>query len=196
MSSSRLHVALLVVLAVSAVSCGLGGESAPLNFYLLGGLVAPEGGAAPSATRSVGLLPTQLAAYLNREEIVVRTGPNTLALSDFDRWTTALSEDVAEVLSRNLTYLGVGRVDRVMDAGPTAFDRRVLVEIMRFDGTLGGEVVLEARYTIVAGDQWQVLAGAVRTYRESAADGSYGAYVDAMGRLLLALCRDIAGALG
>jgi hypothetical protein len=175
------------------VSCGIGGESAPVSYYLLGGLVAPEGSA---ATRTVGLLPPQVAPYLSREEIVTRAGPNSVTLADFDRWATPLPEGIAEMVAANLTFLGAGRVDRVMDAGPSEFDRRVLVEILRLDGSLGGEVVLAARYTIVAGDHWQVLAEGVRSWKETASGDSYAAYVDAMGRLLLTMCREIVGVLG
>ena len=65
------------------------------------------------------------------------------------------------------------------------------VEILRFDGPLGGPVILNARWRLIDGEGKEVTLKAV-ALSEPVTDASYAALVAAHGRLLTAMSRDIA----
>jgi uncharacterized lipoprotein YmbA len=66
-----------------------------------------------------------------------------------------------------------------------------MVEILRFDGTTGGEVVLAARWSLAAADGRELMLHKAR-YSAPIGAPNYEATVTAMGHTLAALSRDIA----
>ena len=76
----------------------------------------------------------------------------------------------------------------------TAIDYQVIVEVTRFDGSVGGEVVLAARWSIAGADGKELI---MRQSRLTAPAGGqeYEAIVTAMGRTLEALSREITAIL-
>jgi uncharacterized lipoprotein YmbA len=84
---------------------------------------------------AVGVGPLNLPAYLDRPHIVTRATEHRLELSDFNRW--------AEPLPRRIPVV------------PIEF--KVEINVARFDGRLGGEVVLVARW-ILLGKEDQLIS--------------------------------------
>jgi uncharacterized lipoprotein YmbA len=74
-------------------------------------------------------------------------------------------------------------------------DYLVTVQVVRFDGQTGGEVLLEARWAIFKGDRKQLLQARRSSLVEPVATEDYEAMVAAMSRALGSLSREIAGAL-
>jgi uncharacterized lipoprotein YmbA len=144
---------------------------------------------------TIGVGPVTLPPYLDRPQIVTRASRTKLNLGEFDQWAAALQDGATRVLAENLSLLiPTDRV--VLHPWPrqTAIDYQVTVEVSQFDKTMGGEVVLAARWSLAAADGADLLLRKTR-YSTPAGGQDYEATVTAMSRTLEALSRDIATAL-
>ena len=178
------------------------GRSPVTRFYDLTavatGADAPSAFAGPgsSARRpSVGIRSVALPHVLDRPQIVTRTGANTVAFAEFDRWSAPLAERVAQVLAENLSVrLGSDRIVVYPWPPRTVVDHEVIVEVTRFDGVLGHACALETRWRIVnrAGPE-STISG--RSGLSEPAGADYASLVAAQSRLIDALANDIAAGI-
>jgi uncharacterized lipoprotein YmbA len=182
-----------VVLLGLALSSGCA-RSAPERFYVLTDV--PRAPVPPSepARGAVGVGPVSLPGYLDRIPIVTRRGAQ-LDVAELDRWGEPLSEGVPRTFAAYLSSLL--QTDRVVvfpwPAG-TAIERQVVVDVTRFDGVLGGDVLLEARWRVLGQDRKEI-ARRSSTVREATGESGYLALVSAMNRALGVLSREIADAV-
>ncbi len=133
---------------------GCAGSSAPARLYVL--TPAPEARAAPLGAAvpggpALGVGPVRLPGLLDRPQIVTRRGADEIDEAEFHRWGEPLADSVPRILAENLAALR--ETERVAlfawDPAP-AVQRQVVVDVMRFDGAMGGDVVLDARWRILA----------------------------------------------
>jgi uncharacterized protein len=171
--------------------------SAPPRFYLLSSLSTSETMAVPAAPQGpvIGVGPITLPKYLDRPQIVTRTGDNQLALGEFDRWAEPLQDNVARVLAENLARL-IPTDQVLLHAWPRSdtLDYQVTAEVLQFDGWLGGESKLLALWSILDGAElslWSQRAA----LNASVSGREYQALVMAMSQLLESFSRDLAGAI-
>ena len=184
-------VALLMVLG----GC-LGGGSPPSRFYLLSPIPAPEASAAAASGVAMGVGPVAVPEYLNRTQIVTRTGENQLELAEFDRWAEPLQKNLSRVLVLNLsTLLSTDRVALHPWNRSTPMDYQVIVDVARFEAGTDGAASLLARWSIVDGASREALLVRKSSFREPIADGGYQAAVASMSRAVATLSREIAGAI-
>jgi hypothetical protein len=144
---------------------------------------------------AIGLGPVSLPERLDRPQIVTWTGEHTLHLAEFDQWAAPLKDSVSRVLADNLAALVP--TDRVAVFPWTAdeqFEFEVRVEVSRFEGSLGKDCTLAARWLILRRADRQTLAG--RSSHAAPAGESYASLVAAQSRLLAALSRDLVAGLG
>lgn len=148
---------------------------------------------------TVAVGPLRLPDYLDRHQIVTRSGRNELHLAEFDRWAGSLDSDVVMVLLENLS--GLLPADRffvtkwtpvVESQLPSLYGVQLFVQ--RFEGTPGGLVVLKAQWGLVARDK-RFLLMRQADITEQVNGSGYDALVDAMSRALEKLSRDIAGGI-
>ena len=181
-------VASLVVLG----GC-LGGSSPPSRFYLLSPLPAPEAAAAAASGVAIGVGPVAIPEYLNRGQIVTRTGENQLELAEFDRWAEPLQKNLARVLVLNLsTLLSTDRVALHPWNRSTLMDYQVIVDVGRFEAGPDGAASLLARWSIVDGASREALLVRKSSFTEPIASGGYEATIASMSRALEALSRELA----
>ena len=177
---------------------GCVGSSAPARYYVL--TPRPEAAGDPPGTRgpcglALGVGPVQLPDLLDRAEIVTRRLADEIDRAEFDRWAEPLADSVPRVLAEDLSALVKTERIAIFPWDPEQAVRyQIVVDVLRFDGTLGGEVVLDARWRILAGD------GAERAVRRSVltqptVGPGYEALVAAMSRALEAFSREIAATL-
>jgi uncharacterized lipoprotein YmbA len=171
--------------------------STPLRFYLLNSPVTSETMAAAAAPQGpvIGVGPITMPKYLDRLQIVTRTGDNQLALSEFDRWAEPLQDNVARVLAENLARL-IPTDQVLLQAWPrsAALDYQVTVEVLQFDGWLGGESKLVAFWSILDGAELSLWSQ--RAALHAPVSGrEYEALVVAMSRLIESFSHDLAGAI-
>ena len=140
----------LIVLALGALlAVQFGCTSSPSSrFYVLSSTAATT----PEAKRSgdegclsIGIGPIKIPDYLERPQIVTRTGPNEITLGEFDRWGGPLKDNFIRVLANDLSNLLCIKTIAIFPwrAG-VPIDYRVEIEVLRLDGSLGGNVLLGA----------------------------------------------------
>jgi hypothetical protein len=189
-------VAVFAIAALLALA-GCGGN-APTRYYFLSSL--PEAGGARSASTpergvAVGVGPVRLPDYLNRPQIVTRTGPNEFQVAEFNQWGGPLEAEFSRVLAENISVLlPADRVAVFPWSMPYLAHYRVQVTVVRFEADPSGQVGLVARWSIV-GKDGKLLQSVQSSLREAAGRQDYEAIVAAMSRALGALSREIAAAL-
>ena len=190
-SRAWMRSALLAGLVLALAACG--GKAPTFKYYVLAPVSDPAAPAASTGRVSVGIGPVRLPGYLDRPQIVTRRGADELAFGDLDRWGEALADGVPRTVADSIgALLPSARVALFPWAGPVQY--QVLIDVNRFDGPLGGDLVLDARWRIVGPDRKDV-ADRRFTVREPVGEATYGAQVAAMSKALGALSREIAAAL-
>ena len=188
---NRYLMSLFLFLALLVAGCASTPEA---RFYSLG---APGNGAVTGDDGpSLAIGPVDLPQYLDRPQMVSRAGDNRLLVDEFNRWGGALDQEItavlAEVLSRRL---GTQRIYSYPSRIAPEVDYRVPLEIRRFDGELGGDVVLEAAWSLVDDRTGAVLRTRRVDYREQTTGSDYAAYVAALQRTLERLADELAAEL-
>jgi len=145
---------------------------------------------------AVGVGPLNLPAYLDRPHIVTRATEHRLQLSEFNRWAEPLKESMLRVIAVNLSNeLETTRVFALPRRRPVVpIEFKVEINVARFDGRLGGEVVLVARW-ILLGKEDQLISTKVSILREQSVGGDYAALIKAQNRTLHKLSNEIAEAI-
>ncbi len=187
----RVAVALAIaVVGTLVTACTL--RAAPPKTYLLSPASPAPAAAGAGRGPVVGVGPVTVPAYLDRPSIVVRAGGDEVRLSSENHWAEPLKDGVARVVAENLALMVPTDAVAVFPwRSPWTVRYRVIVEILRFDGPLGGPVMLNARWRLLDGDGKELVLRAV-TLSEPAADATYGGLVASQSRLLAAVSRDIA----
>ena len=182
---------------LGALLCAMGGcvDSPTTRLYLLTPTTIGVRTVAEERTLSISIGPVDLPAFLDRPEIVTRLGLGEVERAEFNRWAEPLAESVPRVLASDLaSRLGTGRVAVLPWEGSARSQYQVVVNVARFDGVLGKEVVLDARWRLLARTGEELVVR--RSVLTEAPDGtSYQALVASMSRALGALSQEIASAL-
>lgn len=145
---------------------------------------------------AVGVGPLNLPAYLDRPHIVTRATEHRLELSEFNRWAEPLKDSMLRVIAVNLSnQLETTRVFALPRRRPVVpIEFKVEINVARFDGTLGGEVMLVARW-ILLGREDQLISTKVSIIREQSGGGGYDALIKAQNRTLHKLSNEIVEAI-
>lgn len=135
--------------------------------------------------------------YLDRPEIVTRTAGQGLTIHEYAHWSGNLREEMARVLTDNLTRRLAGhRVLAVPFSATVVPDYRVELEIEHFERHADGRVRLGARWWLSGADN-RVLDTPAATLEATPTDESFGAMTTAMnhlcGQLADAMAHDLLG---
>jgi uncharacterized lipoprotein YmbA len=195
------RIVLLGSLPILIAGC-LFGSTPPSRFYTL----APQEAATPVvASTPVSVLvvgPIGIPAYLDRKQIVTRSGGNELILAEFNRWGRTLESEITGALiaqlQERLSPAGISAVSwESVPFLPVKVIYQVPVGISRFDGILGESVVLRCRWGVIAKREGKDIPSVDRelSITEKVDGGSYGAQVAAMQRALARLGKEIADSI-
>jgi uncharacterized lipoprotein YmbA len=151
-----------VVLAVALAAALAAGCSSvpPVQFYVVTPLAGP-GPTAQAPGPGVVVAAVRLPEYLERPELVTRSGDNQLALEELHHWGGNLAKDLTRVMAENLSLL-LGS-DAVVAAPHTLRvrpDYRVEVEVLRFERAGDAKVHLTARWRLQRGADGSPLSSA------------------------------------
>lgn len=139
---------------------------------------------------SMGIELAEFPDYLDRIQFVLRTGENRLEIVEQHRWAGSFQGQFLGVLTEDISGAGKGATVLPFpweeDFTPKL---RVSVALLRLDGSLGGEVVLKARWTLRSSKG--VVLRKTSMLKEMAG-GDYDSLVAAKSRLIAALAREIA----
>jgi uncharacterized lipoprotein YmbA len=189
-----LRVAVFTICLITIGGCG---HSPVTRFYALTPTPGSPAAATPASTLTpaVGVRAVDLPAELDRPQIVTRSGANSVQLAEFDRWSAPLRDIISRLLAENLAaQLPADRVAVYPWMPGDAIEQEVTVEIVRFEGRLGGPCVLEARWR-VAGASGRAGRVSGRTSATENAGTDYASVVAAQSRLVGRLSGDIAAAI-
>ncbi len=142
----------------------------------------------------VGVGPIRFPEYLQRLALVARVDENRVVYSDLDRWAEPLGGNFQRVLADDLDLLlRTRRLALFPWHQNDAPDRRISIDVQRFEQTPSGEVRLWARWTLRDGKRERLASGRFDQLRKSGSSGD--AVVAAMSELTGELARDIAVAV-
>ncbi|MEO8302920.1 MAG: PqiC family protein [Betaproteobacteria bacterium] len=185
----------LLVAAVSVVIAGCGSPPTP-RFYTLSTQASANTAATAMVDRPrIRVGPVSLPESVNRPQLVTRTGATEVTIAEQHRWAGPLKDEVPRTLASDLARLtGNPQVAADPFAAAASVDYRVTVDFQRFEGVLGGDVVLEAQWTVAAfnGD---IAAAGRSDVREPVGAVGYEALAAAYGRALSKVADAIAPAL-
>lgn len=190
-----------IVLRLGVLLAVLSGctASPPSRFYLLSSLDTTDPQIKPSAEErclSIGIGPIRIPDYLDRPQIVTRGASSEISLAEFDRWGEPMKENLIHVLAKNLSILLC--TDTIVFfpwRGGIPIDYRIEMEVLRLDGSFGGNVSLEAWWVIFNGNGKKMLFSKKSNITEAVSGQDYRSLVAAKGRALGHLSRDIAAAI-
>jgi uncharacterized lipoprotein YmbA len=187
---------MLFLTAVALTLAGCAGVADPTQYYVLSSTSAAPGDSTPTAVSSagVGVGPVLVPGYLNRMQIVTRNAADEVEISTYHRWAEPLQAGVAQVLANDLAmqigseriavFPWRGRIDQ-------ALDYQVVVVVLRFEGSPGRQVTLDARWRLVGKDGKELVLKRTTISEPVARDG-YQALVLGMNQVLGALAHEIA----
>jgi len=183
-------VVVSVVFAILGAGCS---STPPARFYTLSPTSTP---AAASSDLSVAVGPVAVPAAVDRPQIVVSLGPNSVWLDEFNRWAAPLQDDIARVVAENLVaMLGTPRVARASQTVSAGFSYRAVIGVESFESVPGEMARLDAVWTVIRSTDAATQTGRT-TVREQTTEKSYEALAAAHSRAVGKLSRDIADAVG
>ncbi len=140
---------------------------------------------------SVGVT-LKLPAYLERSQIVTRSGGNQLKLAESDRWGGNLRKNLTQVLVKNMTVLLDASHITVVPADSDALPALILeLELFGFERYSDGKVYLSSAWRIVD-DSGLMMASTTFESSRAVGNSSYKATVEVMSDLLGELSRVMA----
>lgn len=194
----RFRLAVVAVMLCLVITAGCA-STKPSRFFTLSALASSEtrteaGASTPGLAIGVG--PVKLPEHLDRPQIVTRSSRNELRLAEFDRWAGPLKDDFSRVLAENLSILlSTNRISLYPWRRSMPIDYQVVVDVTRFDGEIGGDARLDARWTVFGGRDKEVLSMHTSRISEPSGAQDYAALVAAQSRALGRLSREVAEAI-
>jgi uncharacterized lipoprotein YmbA len=199
MTAKRFILFLFIICGLPSVLTGCFGTSPDSRFYTLTPVENRNASLTTSPDAAVIVGPITIPDYLDRRQIVTRSGQNRIVLAEFDRWGGSLDGEIMRVLVASLADRLVSRRIAVFPwkFAPLAEARtvyRIPVSVARFDGTPGEKVVLNAAWEVfVKGDkQEESLFTTESVITEEIKGKGYEELVAAMGKAVEMLGKEMA----
>jgi len=191
----------LVIALVSGLVFGCTAAKSSTRFYVLSpmgegaGLVSE--GEGPGAL-SVEVMSVHLPQYLERPQIVTRSGENRLELAEYRQWGGNLRKNMTRVLAKNLALLlHTPRIAMSPYHPPDPPDFRVELEVMSFERGPDLRVRLSAQWRLSGGKDGRPLVTRISELASPAIEPGPGldSTIAAMSSLLGDLSRIIGQAI-
>jgi uncharacterized protein len=196
-NKSRAKILIQIVVALLALVVCLSacaGKSASSKFYVLSPL--PQSKLSGADGASIGVFPVSMPDYLDRPQVVTRVSENEIKLDEFSRWAEPLKENFYTVLVDNLsTLLSNEKIIKTSHNLGTPLTLHVGVEVLQFDGTLGGDVVLSVKWGLFGEGGKSLLIAKRSSFKEPTGAATYEALVAAQSRAVAAFSREVAEAI-
>ncbi len=199
MTAIRYLLILSIACGTLPALTGCFGSSQSSRFYTL--TPPGESGRAASAAleKAVAVGPVTIPEYLDRIQIVTRSAGNEILLAEFDRWGGSLDGEITRALVSSLSDRLNSRHFAVFPRGFTPFGEsgatyRIPVSVIRFDGTPGGKVILDATWGVFekSAAREESLFATESTITEDVKGKGYDALVAAMGKAVERLGNEMA----
>ncbi len=193
--NSKLNLILSLLMLLMLTACG--GRSAETSFYVLNSGATTPAMALNDPDAQANMPKVQLRAvdmpkYLDRSAIVTRESNGVrLQLASFDSWAESLDSGTKRVISEVLTPLFFEKEVLLLPLDDESMGPwQIFIQVQRFDGTIGQDVVLDARWTVRDYRDNILLSGAF--VDKVPAGLSYASLVQAQSDLLKKLAESMA----
>ena len=162
------------------------------TFYVL----SPEGALPDGGGMGIGVGPVTLAEYVDRQNIVIQSGPNKLELAESHLWAGDLDNSVSRVVATNLgRRVGTGNVRTYPWQRDSEIDYQVAMDIREFIAGSDGYAHIEASWRIYSLPGSKLVRSKTFVAKEPIESEDYEAVVAAQSRLLGKLSADIASGI-
>ena len=193
MMARSVYVAAIVAAALE-IGCLGSGTTRATRMYVLDPTVPATSGS--RSELAIGVGPTSLPERLDRPQILTRTGSQEVEIAEFEHWAEPLDKAFPRVLAENLANAtGSDRVSVYPWSRSVPIDVQVEVSVSRFETEADGSVTLAARWRLIGPGRREILPTRASSYSETPASDSTADRVDALGRALGRLSRDVADAI-
>lgn len=195
--SRLLQLTLASLLALLLGGCG---ARQPVTYFNLTP-IAPERqeakGGDTAEPLAIGVGPVTLPDSLSRSQIASRLDSQRLRYDDWHRWSSPLADDFAQVLQEDIAAQLPARTTVALFPWGGYFQptHRIVVKVSLFDGALGGEVVLKARWTLTDGAGKETIAARHAVITVKAGGEGYEELVTAQSQAVADLSREIVAVL-
>jgi len=168
----------------SGVVSNLGGT----RFYALSSLPPALN---PDATLRIGVGPLHIPRLLNRPQIVTRKNSNEINMAELHQWGGSYREELLQVMTDNLsTLLKTDHIEQYPWKFAFKPNYQVRIHIEKFDGQLGKNITLKARWYLLKNNKEQLSKLALI---DIAIQGkTYGDYIKAQSKALAVFSHQIA----
>lgn len=182
---------LIAGLLVLLTACG---SSPKTDFYRLNtDNVSVAQAANANKGPAVGVWRVKLPDFMDRSEIVTRDNQFKVKIADFSWWAGSLAQNMTLLITTELSQrLQSNQV--VVSPWPSyrKIDYQIRIRVERFDGELGGEVVLRGLWSILDGERTKELNSNVFEFKMNTVDLTYQEMVAAMSQLTVQLAAQLA----
>ena len=191
MTRLKHRFALLALIAVYAQVAGCGSSPA-VKYYALN----PQVTGGPAATDlAIKVGPAEFPASLDRNQIVTRLSDTQMAVNQYNVWSAPLRDQFLRVLGDDLgKALGTDRVVVYPNEAGYSLDYQLLLDVLQFDGKIGGDVTLRVRWTLAAPDG-RALESGLFSDSQASGDAGYDGLVAAHSLLVASLASSLASHL-
>jgi uncharacterized lipoprotein YmbA len=180
----------LKIIFAAAILSGCGNPTP--TFYVL----SAEGSLPSGGGTGIGVGPVTLAEYVDRQNLVVQTGPTKLELAESHLWAGDLDNSVARVVATNLgRRLGTGNVRTYPWKRDSEIDYQVAMDVREFLAGDDGYAHIEATWRIYSLPGSKLVGSKTFIAKEPIATEDFESVVAAQSRLLGRLSADIAAAI-
>jgi uncharacterized lipoprotein YmbA len=187
---------LAVMIAILMTGCA---AKPTYTFYTLSAMKAAD--PAPQATHrsdetTVSVNLVSFPSYLDRPQIVTRSTAHTLVIHEFRRWGGSLETDFLRVLGENLSILlDTRQIFLPRQNLPFTVDYRVVADVNRFEGNLGGQIVLDVNWMVITRENKERVMNRKSVIREAVGPHDYESLMSAKSQAIEKLSREIADAI-
>jgi uncharacterized lipoprotein YmbA len=187
----NMRLPLIIALACLLAACG---TSPPTHFFTLAPMT-PAGHSAVNPAFPIQVNAVHIPAVLDRNEMVRRTGFNTLSISDQDRWGAPFGEMARNVLAQDLAErLPQGSV--IFPQAPAPDNAaHLVVTIATFGEDASGHVRLVGSWSLMRGNPPTTIVQRDVSLTGKAAGSDAASQAAGMSDLLAKLADQISGEL-
>jgi uncharacterized lipoprotein YmbA len=174
----KTKIALISTLAIAGASCSpLAPRPDPSQYFLLTPMPASAVATMKSNRQlAIGLGPIDFPDYLRRAEVVTRSAPNQIVISDRERWAEPFDRNFERTLSYNLaSLLNTQRIEEYPWTRRSPIDYQIAINVQRFETDANGQSQLIARWIIKDGHSGGDLYASETIASTTVATGDTGA---------------------
>ncbi len=144
---------------------------------------------------TVALNPINLPHYLDRPQLMTKVNDNEYKLSELNIWAEPLKDTLTRVIAQNLSSVPCIDIVIMPKTLSKQITYRLSAEVIRLDGTLGGQALFHVQWSITEEQTKKVFINKVSKYKEPVRSHDYNALVTAYNRTIDSFSQEIADSL-